>query len=106
MQQQINFAQREEPLATGRPVIVDFFATWCQPCKAMAPAVDELTEALVGKGEVVKDDLDEGQDAAMKYKVRGVPPTFIVFKGGAAVAKETGMVPRQQFLDWAAAQVA
>lgn len=105
MTKQINSAQLEELLATGKPVIVDFFATWCQPCKAMAPAVDALAEALAGRAEVVKVDLEEGQDAAMKHKVRSVP-TFIVFKDGVAAAQLTGMVPLQQFLNWGEAEVA
>ena len=101
----LNSAELATLIATGKPVVVDFFATWCQPCKAMAPAVDALAESLAGVAEVVKVDIEEGFEAAQKFKVRGVP-AYMVFKNGEPVSTKNGVMQRQQFLDWAAAQVA
>jgi thioredoxin 1 len=100
----LNSKQLDELLATGKPVIVDFFATWCQPCKAMAPHVDALSDSLAGAAEVVKVDIEEGHEAASKYRVRGVP-TFMVFKGGQPVGTKTGAMTKQTFTDWATAQL-
>lgn len=101
----LNSAELATLIATGKPVIVDFFATWCQPCKSMAPAVEALGESLAGVAEVVKVDIEVGFEAAQKYKVRGVP-AFMVFKDGEPVSTKNGAMPRQQFLDWATGQVA
>lgn len=105
MVQQLNSAQLDALLAAGKPVVVDFFGTWCQPCKMMAPALDKLAESLAGRVEVVKVDIEEGHEAATKFGIRAVP-TFMVFKEGKPVAEKFGAMARQQLIDWATAQAA
>ena len=79
-----------EVLKSEVPVLVDFYADWCGPCKAMAPVVDALAGEYEGKAKVGKINTDENQDVAMEYGVMSIP-TFIVFKGGKAVKKMIGM---------------
>lgn len=72
------------------PVLVDFYADWCGPCKAMAPVVETLAQEYEGKAKVGKINTDENQEIAMKYGIMSIP-TFIVFKGGEPVKKMIGM---------------
>ncbi|MCI8516543.1 MAG: thioredoxin [Hungatella sp.] len=72
------------------PVLVDFYADWCGPCKAMGPVVEALAQEYEGKAKVGKINTDDNQDIAMEYGVMSIP-TFIVFKGGKAVKKMVGM---------------
>jgi thioredoxin 1 len=82
-----------EVLKSETPVLVDFTATWCGPCKQIAPLIDQLADEYVGKVKVVKLDIDEAPNTAVKFGVRGVP-TIIVFKGGEAVARQMGAAPK------------
>ena len=82
-----------EVLQSETPVLVDFTATWCGPCKQIAPLIDQLADEYVGKVKVVKLDIDEAPNTAVKFGVRGVP-TIIVFKGGEAVARQMGAAPK------------
>ena len=75
------------------PVLVDFYADWCGPCKIMAPAVDEIAAAYQGRALVAKLDTDRAQRTARSFDIRGIPTT-IVFKGGREVARQTGAVPK------------
>ena len=75
------------------PVLVDFYADWCGPCKMMAPFVDELAAQYVGKAIVAKLDTDRAQKATQPLGIRGIP-TSIVFKGGKEVARQVGAVPK------------
>ena len=79
---------------TDIPVLVDFYADWCGPCKVMAPAVDELAGRYQGRALVAKLDTDRAQRTAMGFGIRGIP-TVIVFKGGKEAARQTGAVPLQ-----------
>lgn len=84
-------------LQAEKPVMVDFFATWCGPCKRLAPVIDELTTELEGKADVYKLDIDQSPDIAARFKVNSVP-TIMVFEGGQVKNKTVGAVPKQQLL--------
>jgi len=74
------------------PVLVDFYADWCGPCKMMAPAVDQLAANFVGRAIVAKLDTDASQKTAGSFQIRGIPTT-IVFRGGQEVSRQSGAVP-------------
>ena len=74
------------------PVLVDFYADWCGPCKVMAPSVDKLAADYIGRALIAKLDTDESQMTSMSFNVRGIP-TSIVFDGGKEIARQTGAVP-------------
>lgn len=82
-----------EVLRSAEPVLVDFTATWCGPCRQIAPFVDQLADEYVGKMKVAKLDIDEAPGTAAKYGIRGVP-TLVVFKGGKPVATQQGAAPK------------
>jgi len=83
----------EEVLQADVPVLVDFTATWCGPCRQIAPLVDQLADEYVGKVKVTKLDIDENPGTAQKFGIRGVP-TLYVFKGGEIVAQQVGAAPK------------
>ncbi len=86
---------QSEILNSNVPVLVDFSASWCGPCRHMAPVVDELSDELAGKAKVAKLDVDECNEIARKYGVMSVP-TFMVFKNGEVVGKTMGAMPKQR----------
>ncbi len=88
-----NFAT--EVLQSDKPVLVDFWAVWCGPCKMIAPFVEELAGELEGKAKVGKLDVDNNQESAIKYGVRSIP-TVLIFKGGKVVDTIIGAVPKNQ----------
>ncbi|RYY53955.1 MAG: thioredoxin [Chitinophagaceae bacterium] len=79
------------------PVLVDFYADWCGPCKAMEPTVKEVAKSLNGKTRVIKLDIDRNQPTANKYNVRAVP-TFILFRKGKEIWRHPGMIDKAGLL--------
>jgi len=92
----LNFEQ--EVVNSSLPVLVDFTATWCGPCKALAPIIDQIAGDLDGKVKVGKLDVDESPITAGKFGVRGVP-TLMVFKNGQRAAQHVGLTTKQKLLD-------
>jgi thioredoxin 1 len=90
----------KEVLQSSEPVVVDFFAEWCGPCKAMAPALEAVAADLKGKVKVVKIDVDQNPEMTTKYRIQAMP-TLIVFKNGQVAERITrAIVQKQQLQAW------
>jgi len=87
-----------EVLTSEHPVLVDFWAIWCGPCKMIAPIVEELAKEYDGKLKVTKMDVDANPRTAMQYGIRSIP-TLMIFKGGQVVEQIIGAVPKRHLLD-------
>ena len=92
-----NFA--DDVLGADGPVLVDFWAEWCGPCRMIAPALEEIANDLGDKVTVAKLNIDENPDTPGRYGVRGIP-TMLLFKGGQPVAQKVGAAPRSQIQQW------
>ncbi len=86
-----------EVLQAKEPVLVDFWAEWCAPCRAIAPTVEEIAGEYKGRLKVVKVDTDQAQEVSMRYGVMSIP-TLMVFKGGNVVGRVLGAVPKPRLL--------
>jgi len=85
-------------LKGAEPVLVDFWAEWCGPCKALAPKLEEIAGEMSGKAKIVKVDVDANPDTASKYGVRGIP-TLVLFKGGKEVGRLVGNQPKDAIVN-------
>ena len=91
---------KSEVLDSDLPVLVDFHAVWCPPCKAMAPALDLVATEMKGKVKITKIDVDENPQATQTYGIQAMP-TLLMFKGGKEVARKMGaLVQKRQLEDW------
>ena len=84
----------EDVLQSDIPVLVDFFAQWCMPCKMIAPSLEELAEELQDKAKILKVDVDQAQDLALRYSVRSIP-MLLIFKNGEVVDTIIGAAPKE-----------
>ena len=88
-----------EVLKSNLPVIVDFWAEWCGPCKMLTPILEELSNEMKSEINVVKVNLDENQDLAMKYSIRSIP-TLLLFKEGHLIDTKVGLLPKNEIVTW------
>lgn len=94
----VNSQQFNELKTQDTLLVADFSATWCGPCKALAPILDEVSSEFAGKANIVKIDVDESEDLAIEFGIRSVP-TVLFFKGGEIVDKFVGLMPKAQIVE-------
>ncbi len=87
----------EQVLSSSPVVVVDFWATWCGPCRMLAPTLEEVAEEMDGKAMVAKCNIDEERDLAMQYRIMSIP-TLVYFKNGVAVDKTVGVVSKEEII--------
>ena len=100
----LNAETFENEISGNVPVLVDFWAEWCAPCKALAPILDDVSDELAGKIVVTKVNLDENQDLAMKYSIRSIP-TLLLFKNGELLDMQVGLPSKSDLVDWISSKI-
>ncbi len=95
---------QSDVLDSKTPVVVDFWAEWCGPCRMIAPALEELANEYDGKVTVVKINIDENPQTPTKYGVRGIP-TLMIFQGGQVAATKVGALPKTKIKEWIDASI-
>ena len=99
MKQVNNNDFEQEVLNADKPVLVDFFAVWCGPCRQMLPIADELSEEMADSVKIVKLDVDEAEEIALKYNIQSIP-TMILFNNGQLIAEHHGACSKSELIDW------
>ena len=94
----------EEVLSSKEPVLVDFWAEWCGPCRAISPVLEELAGELQGKVKIVKLNVDENPNTAAKYGIMSIP-TLMIFKNGELASRQVGAAPKAKLEQWINAAV-
>lgn len=90
---------QKDVLEADSPVLVDFWAEWCAPCKMIAPSLDELSDEMADQLTIAKINIDENPNTPMNYSVRGIP-TLLIFRGGEVIAEKVGTVQKSQLQAW------
>ena len=91
-------------LNSDTPVVVDFWAEWCGPCKMIAPSLEEISNEMDGQVKIAKVNMDENPDLAAKYGIRSIP-TLLMFKEGEPVAIQVGAAPKNKLSDWISGEI-